>query len=137
MSGETPEKPMLPPAGTEVPSGRERQLAALRSHAFTPGVSGNAGGRSKSDHAFAVGVRQRLPELSEALFGIALNNRAATVARVRAIEVLLERGLGKAPAHVVVETDLASLSDGELHRMIHTMLADHVRTIEGEASDAS
>ncbi len=124
----------MPPPETER-TGEQRRLANLKR--WPVGTSGNPGGRSRMDHQFAVGVRQRLPELSEALFGIALSKSAATVARVRAIEVLLERGLGKAPAHVVVETDMASLSDGELQRMIRTMLTEHLTTIDGEATDAA
>lgn len=131
---EPPEKPSLPTEITERTPGAERRIANLRP--FAAGVSGNPGGRSKSEMQVAVNIRARLPELTDALFSIALSNRTATVARVRAIEVLLERGLGKAPQKMVVETDLTGMSDGELQRLIHQQLAEWANTIEGQADAA-
>jgi hypothetical protein len=57
--------------------------------------------------------------------------RAQGVARVRAVEILLERGYGKAPQKVIVETDVAGMGNAALTAFIQSQLEQAARTIEG------
>ena len=103
---------------------------------WQPGQSGNPGGRSKAEAHLARLVRENSPQLFDHLMDIAGNKRAPAMARVMAINSLFDRGFGKAPARVTMETDLVAMSDGELNRHIRQMLLEHVQTIEG-AADAT
>lgn len=63
------------------------------------GGSLNPGGRSKAEREVVELARQRGPEVIKRLFQIAM--RRSDGAAVRAAEVLLERGFGKAPLKFV------------------------------------
>lgn len=64
---------------------------------FVKGVSGNAGGRPKDAHAIGELARSYAPEAIEKLVGIMRGEYGAKASdRVRAIDALLDRGLGKA-----------------------------------------
>ncbi len=87
---------------------------------FMPGVSGNPGGRPRGAYALREQVRAMAPELAKQLFAIALNDRTAAGARVKATAVLLDRGFGR-PARaepIPVTDDLSQLSDAELNELI-------------------
>ena len=103
---------------------------------WAPGQSGNPDGKSKAEAHLARLVRDNSPHLFDQLMEISTNKRAPATARVMAINALLDRGFGKAPQRVTVETDLAAMTDGELDRHIRQMLLEHVQTIEGEAHAA-
>ena len=100
---------------------------------WAPGQSGNPGGRSKAEAHLARLVRDNSPHLFDQLMEISTNKRAPATARVMAINALLDRGFGKAPQRVMVETDLASMTDGQLDSYIRAQLLEHVKTIEGQA----
>jgi hypothetical protein len=66
------------------------------------GGSLNPGGRSKAERDVVALARQRGPEIIKRLFYIAMRGDIQQSATVRACELLLERGFGKAP---IVITD--------------------------------
>jgi hypothetical protein len=61
---------------------------------FRPGVSGNPGGRPSAIIEVRNLARQRAPAAMNELARLALKARSET-ARLKAIEMLLERGFGK------------------------------------------
>ncbi len=66
---------------------------------------------------------------------IMANKRTAAMARVRAAEVILERGFGKAPQKIVLETDIAALSNPQLDAYIRARLMEAMATLDGEAEE--
>ena len=87
---------LVGPGGSE---SNERSQGNLRP--WPKGVSGNPGGRPTALRELAQSIRARTPELIARLFEIALKGKAGNPTTVRAAEILLERGYGKAP--VVLE----------------------------------
>jgi hypothetical protein len=65
-----------------------------------PGNTINPGGRPLELAALQQSIRSRHPELIARLFDIALNGPRTNPTTVRAAEVLLERGFGKAPVMI-------------------------------------
>jgi hypothetical protein len=61
---------------------------------FTPGVSGNPGGRPSAHVEVRHLARQHTPAAMKELARLAVKARSGT-ARLKAIEMLLERGFGK------------------------------------------
>lgn len=102
--GETAEnsRPVAP--GDLVPAAPRR--AADGGTLAPGGGSLNPGGRPKELAALQQSIRSRHPELIARLFDIALNGPRTNPATVRAAEVLLERGFGKAP--VILEDALGN-----------------------------
>lgn len=80
------------------PENRRRQDGT-----FAPGVSGCPGGRPKAERDVLELARQRGPEVIKRLFYIAMRGSIRDNATVRACELLLERGYGKAPLKLTDE----------------------------------
>ncbi len=74
----------------------EKRLRNLKP--FKPGESGNPGGRPKEEREVVEAIRKRGSELIEALLFLSLKKR-----NVKAIEVALNRGYGKAKQVVQFE----------------------------------
>ena len=69
------------------------------------------------------------------LASVMRDKKCQAVARVRAVEILLERGYGKAPQKVIVETDVAGMDNAALAGFIRAKLEHSARTIDGVADD--
>lgn len=67
------------------------------------GGSLNPGGRPNALRDLAASIRSRSPELIARLFKIALQGKEGNPTTVRAAEILLERGYGKAPVQLMDE----------------------------------
>lgn len=86
-------------------------------------------------------ARTHTAEAIEGLFEIARNPRTSAVARVRAWEVLLERGWGKSPVSVSLEVrgitraeaQLDELSDDELRRIVSAARGEPAALPPGES----
>jgi hypothetical protein len=83
---------------------------------FTPGVSGNPGGKPKKIREVAAAARERTMEAIETLTEIMRDAKATASARVSAADILLERGWGKAPQTIELrrDDDFRNLTDDEL-----------------------
>ena len=62
---------------------------------FRRGVSGNPGGRPKTDPSIKQYCVEKSPAIVRAIAGIALNLKAKHSDRIRAAEIILERAYGK------------------------------------------
>ena len=100
---------------------------------WKPGQSGNPGGRPASEREVTEAARKLMIEGVQMLGEIMRDRKAQAVARVRAVEILAERGYGKAPQKVIVETDVAGMNNSALSAFIRAKLEEAARTIEGEA----
>ncbi len=100
--------------------------------AWKPGQSGNPSGRPASERVLAEFCRSASLETSQILLDIARDKRAQGIARVQAIKELQERGYGKAPQQIKVETDVSALDNQALAGLIRGQLEMLARTIEGE-----
>ena len=83
-----------------------------RGRPFQPGQSGNPGGRPKVIKEIAEKLKAGLPEAIDQLFQIM--RTGSEVARLRAIEIILNRGLGKEPVVVEYEDPFANMTKEEL-----------------------
>ena len=83
---------------------------------WQPGHSPNPSGRPKALIEVIELARKHTPEAIAALASIMNNKEAMDSARVKAAEVLLDRGWGKAPQHITIDDQPAetSLADTEL-----------------------
>ena len=95
----------------------EQQKAALAKHAFKPGQSGNPKGFSKAHAEVARLARKHTEESITTLVTIMRDPDQPGSVRVKACEVLLDRGHGKAPQTIRVNT-LEEMSDAELEAFI-------------------
>lgn len=112
---------------------------------FKPGQSGNQLGRKLETHTLAAYVRSHSLEGTE-LVDFLLNVMKGTVSpftkigdRLKAVEMLLERGWGKAPQVIALEggenkptLDLSSLSDSKFRRVkeLLEMVSDELEGAE-------
>ncbi len=76
---------------------------------WLPGVSGNPSGRDPGYRELVRAAREHSGEALAVLVEIATDTKAQAMARVRAAEILLDRGHGR----VVAERDLGDDMDGE------------------------
>ena len=104
---------------------------------WQPGQSGNPAGRPKLERDVAELARGHTATAIATLAQIMTNKKVAAVARVRAAEVILERGFGKAPQRIVLETDVAAMSNPQLDAYIRAQLLEALTapTIEGDAEE--
>lgn len=100
---------------------------------WQPGQSGNPGGKSKTEAQIATVARSHAPEMVGILMEIARSKKQSGAARVMAVQELFNRAFGKAPARVLVETDVSAMSNAHLQSYLCDQLAEAVRTIEGAA----
>lgn len=75
---------------------------------WRPGESGNPGGRPKAERDVVELARRCTPEVIKRLLYIAMRGNIRDGATVRACELLLERGWGKAPLKLVDENGNAT-----------------------------
>ena len=99
---------------------------------WKPGQSGNPGGKSKTEAQIAAMARSHAPEMVGLLMEIARGKRQAGTARVAAMAELFNRGFGKAPQRVILETDTAGMSNPQLQAFVQGKLLEAAKTIEGE-----
>ena len=85
---------------------------------FKPGQSGNPGGKPKGLSAVYALGRDRLPEIMAAMVELALDTNANPAARVAAAHFVTDRVLGKSPAVVKLDVDMAGLSNTALDAAI-------------------
>ena len=104
---------------------------------FKPGASGNPAGRPKAEREVVNAARTYGVESIKVLQEIMLDKKAMTLARVRSAEILLERGFGKAVQRVVVEGDVAGLSNPALAAFVREKLAEANRTVEGRLVESN
>ena len=76
---------------------------------FAKGASGNAGGRPKIAEDLRTAFRERCPEALETLLSVMRSEKAADRDRIRAAEIILDRGYGKPVQAVSMEPN----EDGE------------------------
>jgi hypothetical protein len=100
---------------------------------WQPGQSGNPGGKSKTEAQIATVARSHAPEMVAILMEIARGKKQSGAARVMAVQELFNRAFGKAPARVLVQTDIANMSNSALDNYMRDQLKQMVRTIEGHA----
>ncbi len=101
---------------------------------FAPGQSGNIAGRPSSERQVTEAARNLAQEGLEALAEVMRDKRAVALARVRAVEIILERGYGKAPQRVLLAAETAGLDNPELRRFLAGVLSEMAtEVIEGEA----
>lgn len=81
---------------------------------FVKGQSGNPGGRPKEVAEVRDLARQHTAAAIGTLAKIMNDTKARESARVAAADALLDRGWGKAPAHLSVTHDVAEMTDAEL-----------------------
>jgi hypothetical protein len=98
---------------------------------WLPGASPNPGGRPAGLREIAALARECTTEALEQLRSIMLDPRAAAMARVKAAEVLLDRGWGK-PASEVELAELARSADGPI---VFKFQMGEDEPLEIEASD--
>lgn len=91
-------------------SGGQRKMPTGRP--FPKGVSGNPSGRPKEYREVVALAREKSAAAIATLAEIMTNTELRESARVKAAEVLLDRGYGKAPQTVNINTD--AMSDEEL-----------------------
>ena len=73
---------------------------------FKPGQSGNPGGRPKAtpeQRDALAAIRDLAPEASSVLLSVMRDERSPAAARLRAVEIVLERTYGKAEASLRVD----------------------------------
>lgn len=99
--GDGRDKPTPPEAVSgEVVPAQPRDERGL----FLPGGGSlNPGGRPKALRELQESIRAKTPQLIDRLFDIALHGKPGNPTTVRAAEVLLERGYGKAPVTITDE----------------------------------
>ena len=92
---------------------------------FAKGVSGNPSGRPKAAFDLQALAREKSPEAIETLSTIMRNDKATDNARVRAAEVLLDRGYGRP----LQPTALATM---EITKRADEMTDDELATIAAQ-----
>lgn len=100
---------------------------------WEPGQSGNPGGKSKTEAQISAIARSHTPEMVAILMEIARGKKQSGAARVMAVQELFNRAFGKAPARVVVETDISVMSNTALQGFIRDRLVELSKTVEGSA----
>lgn len=89
---------------------------------FVKGVSGNPRGMPKLVGGIRELAQSKCPEAIEELIAIMLNPKERTDHRIRAAEIILDRGLGRPEQAVRAEVrqirDVADLGDGEIAALL-------------------
>lgn len=98
-------------------------------HLWKPGQSGNPRGRSKIDRDIALVARTYTEQAIHRLAELAMQDKHLGAA-VRACEILLERGYGKAPVVVDVMHSIDSQSLQEAALAILRRRLEESRTVE-------
>ncbi len=97
---------------------------------FLPGKSGNPAGISKTVRHVALLAREYTAEAVRTLAEIMGDPGAPPSARVSAANSILDRGYGKAPQKIEVDTN--ALRDDELDRLVRDIASLRDRKGEGE-----
>jgi hypothetical protein len=87
------------------------------------GKSGNPNGRPRVVRQVVALAREHTEDAIETLVKIMMDDKAHTSARVRAAEILLDRGYGKAPQRI--ELNVQQWSDREVWDAAHAIMAKH------------
>lgn len=103
---------------------RGRLLTAPKHFTGARPAGFRTGGRPGSERELTEAARGLAVEAVHALAEILRDKRAMALARVRCAEILLERGYGKAPQKIVIETDIAGLNNEALSQFIAGRLAE-------------
>jgi hypothetical protein len=90
---------------------------------FAPGQSGNPGGRPRVPDDVKQLARGYTREAIETAAEIMRNPEETGTARMSAINTILDRGWGKAPQHVTVDS-LEGMSDAELRAELAAAIAE-------------
>lgn len=73
----------------------EKQVAREKNGHFKKGTSGNAGGRPKVPEELKEAFKAAAPDALQVLKFVMLNSREKASDRLRAAEIILDRGYGK------------------------------------------
>ena len=103
--------------------------------AWKPGQSGNPLGRPAVEREVTQAARALTLRGLERAAQILEDPKGNQIAQARILEVILERAYGKAPQRVVVETDVAGMSNQALAQYMRAQLEAVSRTIEGQAEE--
>lgn len=104
--------------------------------AWKPGQAGGGRGRPALEREVTAAARKLSMKALEQAAQIMCDKKAQGMARVIAINTILERGFGKAQQKIVLETDTAGMDNLMLQRFIAERLREAALTIEAEPLDA-
>lgn len=90
---------------------------------FQPGQSGNPGGRPRLPDDVKALARSYTREAIETATEIMRDPEQTGTARMSAINTILDRGWGKAPQHITVDT-MGDLTDAELRAELAAAVAE-------------
>lgn len=105
--------------------------------AWKPGTTGNPNGRASTEKEVAKAARALSLEGISTLAEVMRNARAPAMAKVRAVEVLLERAYGKAPQRVFLAGEAAAMDNPQLQNFLQSALVEAARTIDGSVVEDS
>jgi hypothetical protein len=107
-------------------------MGQLGNPAWKKGVSGNPGGKPKATVELMKLAREHTLEAWKTIIEIMKDAKAHRIVRLRAAELVLDRGHGKAPLSINLRRE-----DGVLTRLSDAELDAIARGIDGEAASSS